>query len=97
MLKVTSKMLYNEFKRKKQMVPAAQKKIELKYPDLSLEWKDIYPLLFTVTHDTKTREFQYKLLNNIVFTNDKLFRFKVIAPFLKQKSNPLSIYSFIVT
>ena len=28
-LKVTSKMLYNEFKRKKQTVPAAQKKIEL--------------------------------------------------------------------
>ena len=77
-LKVTSKMLYNEFKRKKQTVPAAQKKIELKYPDLSLEWKDIYSLPFTVTHDTKTREFQYKLLNNIVFTNDKLFRFKMI-------------------
>ena len=77
-LKVTSKMLYNQFKRKKQTVPAAQKKIELKYPDLSLEWKDIYSLPFTITHDTKTREFQYKLLNNIVFTNDKLFRFKMI-------------------
>ena len=78
-LKVTSKMLYNEFQRKKQTVPAAQKKIiELKYPDLSLEWKDIYSLPFTVTHDTKTREFQYKLLNNIVFANDKLFRFKMI-------------------
>ena len=77
-LKVTSKMLYNQFKRKKQTVPAAQKKIELKYPDLSLEWKDIYSLPCTVTHDTKTREFQYKLLNNIVFTNDKLFRFKMI-------------------
>jgi len=33
---------------------------------------------FTVTTDTKIREFQYKLLNNIVFTNDKLFRFKMI-------------------
>ena len=77
-LKVTSKMLYNEFRRKKQTVIAAQKKIELKYPDLSLEWKDIYSLPFTVAHDTKTREFQYKLLNNIVFTNDKLFRFKMI-------------------
>ena len=36
-LKVTSKMLYNEFKRKKQTVPSVQKKRKLKYPDLSLE------------------------------------------------------------
>ena len=77
-LKVTSKMLYNEFKRKKQTAPSAQNKIQLKFPDLSLEWKEIYSLPFTVTHDTKTRAFQYKLLNNMVFTNEKLFRFKMI-------------------
>ena len=59
-------MLYNEFKRKKQTVPSAQKKIKLKYPDLSLEWKEIYSLPFTVAYDTKIREFQYKLLNNIL-------------------------------
>ena len=47
-----------------------------------MEWKKIYSLPFTVTTDTKIREFQYKLLNNIVFTNDKLFRFKMIdSPF----------------
>ena len=68
-LKAISKMLYNEFKRKKQSVPSAQTKIELKYPELSLELKEIYCIPLTVTHDTKTREFQYKLLNNIVFTN----------------------------
>ena len=77
-LKVTSKMLHNGFKRKKQTVPSAQKKIKLKYPDLSMEWKEIYSLPFTVTNDTKVREFQYKLFNNIVFTNEKLFRFKMI-------------------
>ena len=70
-------MLYNEFKRKKQMAPSAQEKIKVKYPDLSLEWKEIYSPPFAVTQDTKIREFQYKLLNNIVFINEKLFRFKV--------------------
>jgi len=50
-------MLYNEFKRKKQAAPSAQEKIKLKYPDLSLEWKEIYSLSFTVTQDTKIREF----------------------------------------
>ena len=49
-LKVTSKMFYNEFKRKKQTAPSAQKKIKLKYPDLSLEWKEIYSFPFTVIH-----------------------------------------------
>ena len=68
----------NYLKRKKQTAPSAQNKIKLKFPDLSLEWKEIYSLPFTVAHDTKTREFQYKLLNNIVFTNEKLFRFKMI-------------------
>ena len=48
------------------------------YPKLSVEWKKIYSPPFTVTIDTKIREFQYKLLNNVVFTNDKLFRFKMI-------------------
>ena len=67
---VKSKMIYNEFKRKKQTTSSAQIKLNLKYPELSVEWKKIYSLPFTVTTDTKIREFQYKLLNNIVFTND---------------------------
>ena len=49
-----------------------------KYPELSTDWKQIYTLAFNVALDTKSREFQYKILNNIVFTNDKLFRFKMI-------------------
>ena len=82
LLKVTSKMIYNEFKRKKQTTPSAQINLNQKYPELSVEWKKIYSLPFTVTTETKIREFQYKLLNNIVFTNDKLFRFKMIdSPF----------------
>jgi len=44
----------------------------------------MYSLLCTVTHDTKIREFRYKLLNDIVFTNDKLFRFKMICSPLRQ-------------
>ena len=62
----------------KQTVPSAQKKTKAKYPDLSLEWKEIYYLPFTVTRDTEISEFQYKLVSNIVCTNEKLFRFKMI-------------------
>ena len=36
------------------------------------------PLPFVVAIETKLQEFQYKILNDIIFTNDKLFRFKLI-------------------
>ena len=51
--------------------------MENKYPQLAVDWKKIYPLPFTVTVETKIREFQYKILNDIVYTSDMLlFRFK---------------------
>ena len=77
LLKVTSKLLYKEFKSKKQTPPTAKKKMNDKYPELTVDWGKIYSLSFTVTVETKIREFQYKLLNNIIFTNEKLFRFKM--------------------
>jgi len=76
--KVTSKLLYKTFKTKKQTPPSAQNKMKIKYPQLVVDWKKIYSLPFTVTVETKIRECQYKILNDIVYTNDKLFRFKMI-------------------
>ena len=35
--------------------------------------KRLYSLAFEITLDTKLREFQYKLLNLIIFTNKKLY------------------------
>ena len=40
-----------------------------------LHWKRVYLLPFRTTLETKLREFQFKILNRIVFTNEKLFRF----------------------
>ena len=72
---VTSKQIYNSFLCKKQIPPTAQQKISDKYLDTIINWKKVYSLPFRTTLDSKLREFQYKILNNIVFTNDKLFRF----------------------
>ena len=72
---VTSKQIYNSFMCKKQIPPTAQQKISDKYSDTIINWKKVYSLPFRTTLDSKLREFQYKVLNNIVFTNDKLFRF----------------------
>ena len=76
--KVSSKLLYVAFKSRKQVPPTAQKKFQEKFPQLQTDWREIYSLPFTVTIETKIREFQYKMLNNIVFTNEKLFRLKMI-------------------
>ena len=73
--KVSSRLLYNALKKRKQVPPSAQKKMNEKF---QVSWKEIYSLPFVVTIETKIREFQYKILNNIVFTNEKLFRLKMI-------------------
>ena len=75
--KVSSKLLYKAFKNRKQVPPTAQKKFKEKFPYFSFNWNDIYSLPFIVTIETKIREFQYKILNNIVFTNEKMFKFKM--------------------
>ena len=72
---VTSKQIYDSVLCKKQIPPTAQQKITDKYSDTVINWKKVNSLPFRTTLDSKLREFQYKILNNIVFTNDKLFRF----------------------
>ena len=71
---ITSKLVYREFRSFKQ----TSAKILSKYPDLSIDWKRLYSLAFETTLDTKVRQFQYKLLNLIVFTNKKLYQFKMV-------------------
>ena len=82
LLKVSSKLLYTDFKSRKQVPPTAQKKFLEKFPQLQIDWNKIYSLPFTVTIEPKIREFQYKMLNNIVFTNEKVFRLKMIDSLL---------------
>ena len=46
-----------------------------------LGWEKIYKLPFKTTLYTKLQEFQYKLLNRIIYTNDMLFKFtKIDSP-----------------
>ena len=75
---VTSKLVYREFRSVKQTTATAKAKILSKYPDLSIDWERVYSLAFETTLDTKLREFPYKLLNLIVFTNKKLYQFKMV-------------------
>ena len=51
---------------KKQVPPTAQTKLKEKFPHFSVDWKEIYSLPFTVTIETKIREFQYKIYKSKV-------------------------------
>ena len=59
---VTSKSLYKALKMVKQTPPFAQKRFQDQFPDVQFDQKK------------KTREFQCKVLNNIVFMNEKLLK-----------------------
>ena len=58
---------------KKQTTPTAKEKLSAKYHHLTIDWKRVYLLSFRTTLETKLREFHFKILNRIVFTNEKLF------------------------
>ena len=77
---VQSKSLYNKFVSKVCTKPTARKKYEesLNTEESQLEWKKIYLTPIRATLSTKLREFQYKILNRILYTNDMLFKFKKI-------------------
>ena len=71
----SSKHIFWAFLAKKQTTPTAKEKLSAKYHHLTIDWKRVYLLSFLTTLETKLREFQFKILNRIVFTNEKLFRF----------------------
>ena len=78
-LDISSKQTYEIFLRKKQIPPTAKRKLTDKYPDINVEWDKVYSLPFRSTLESKTREFQYKILNCIVYTNEILYRFGLAA------------------
>ena len=49
------------------------------FDEYDFNWKLICSIPRIVTYETKIRIFQYKLLNNVLYLNKKLFRFGMIS------------------
>ena len=77
-LDASSKQIYQLFLQKKQIPPTAKQKLTDKYPNTAINWQKVYSLAFQTTLESKIREFQYKILNCIVFTNEKLSRIGLV-------------------
>ena len=70
--KVSSKSISIELRSKVTASPTAQAKYIELFENDNLEWNVIYSLPFKVAVDTRTREFQYRLLNRYLATNSFL-------------------------
>ena len=76
--KVNAKMIYWKFLNEKAKTPTAQKYIQKKLERSDIEWSSVYSKIYESTIDTKLRAFQFKILNNCLYLNQKLFLFKLV-------------------
>ena len=90
---VLSKNVYSEIRAGYETRPIAQARFEEQFPDICLDWHDIYKLPFNVLIDTKSREFQYRILNRYLTTNSFLHKIGLanspLSTFCKQESESL--------
>ena len=75
--KLTSHKLYWILVEQIRVYPTAKLKYESLFNDQNLDWKEIYLIPHKVTLDIRTRIFQYKLLNRILYTNNLLYKMKL--------------------
>ena len=71
-LDISPKQIYQIFLQQKQIAPTRKQKLSNKNSNIDIDWEKVYTLAFKCTLDIKIREFHYKILNCIVFTNVKL-------------------------
>ena len=71
-LDISPKQIYQIFLQRKQIAPTAKQKLSNKYSNIDIGWEKVYVLAFRCTLNTKMKEFHFKFLNCILFTNVKL-------------------------
>ena len=75
---ISPKQIYQIFLQQKQIAPTTKQKLTNKYSNIDIDWEKAYALASKCTLDTNIREFQYKILNCIIFTNEKLYLIGVV-------------------
>ena len=59
--------------------PSSQKTIARKLNVKTSNWKEIYTFSRKITHDSYSKIFQYKILNNILYLNKHLHQYKIVS------------------
>ena len=71
---VTSGKIYNSLIKDRISKPASQKYFERKFNETEIDWSQIYLLPWKVSVETRTRAFQFKVLHNILYLNQRLHK-----------------------
>ena len=75
--KLSSKAIYKALVANVFQRPSAQDTIQ-KRTDRNIDWRKAYMISRKCTIDSHTRIFQYKILNNILYLNDRLFKMNLV-------------------
>ncbi len=73
----TSKELYMLLLKQVNAPVTSQLYFNAKY-DMEDEWPDIYRRIYSSTIETKLRSFQFKMVHNILYTNTRLFKARMV-------------------
>ena len=97
MNKLNSAALYEILIDANKIKPISRTYFENLFSNFKPDCKSIYLLPRRVTMDTNLRIFQYKLLNNVLYLNNMLFRFKKVDSCLcsycnKEEETPLDLF-----
>ena len=77
---VTAKSVYNFRISHKFSPPTSKKLLSTKFNiEDQKTWSSVYLLPASATLETKIRMFQYKILNNILYLNQRLYHMKLVA------------------
>ena len=73
--KLSHKELYSLLISAIEHQPTSQKYFDNLYPNIELTWKEIYLTARKATVNSYLRCFNYKIINNVLYLNKKLFQF----------------------
>ena len=73
--KLNSKELYSLLISAMEHEPTSQKYFDNLFPNIELPWKEIYLTAHKATANSYLRCFNYKIINNVLYLNKKLFQF----------------------
>ena len=77
---VTAKSVYNVCISHKFSPPTSKKRLSIKFNiEDQKTWSSVYLLPASATLNTKTRMFQHKIVNSILYLNQRLYYMKLVA------------------
>ena len=74
--KLSSKELYSLLISAINHQPASQKYFDNLFSNVELPWKEIYLNACKATANSHLHSFDYKIINNVLYLNEKLFQFR---------------------